>query len=69
MRRMLSLACLAGALFALPTPAIPLPGSAPYTAYGTEPFWDLRIAGGRTLVFLVRTGRGKTTLTRLVFRI
>jgi heat shock protein HslJ/uncharacterized membrane protein len=30
------------------TPALAMPGpSAPYTAYGTEPFWNLRIGGGR----------------------
>ena len=48
MRRMLSMVCLAGALLGLPSAAVPLPGpSAAYTAYGTEPFWALRIAGGR----------------------
>ena len=47
MRLSLGLACLASA-FALPSPALAFPGpSAAYTAYGTEPFWDVRIAGGR----------------------
>lgn len=42
------MACLVGAVFALSSPAVSVPrASAPYTAYGTEPFWDLRIGGGR----------------------
>jgi len=41
------MALAAGAL-ALAAPALALPApSAPYLAYGTEPFWNLRIGGGR----------------------
>jgi heat shock protein HslJ/uncharacterized membrane protein len=36
------------AALALTAPASAVPGpSTPYLAYGTEPFWNLRIAGGR----------------------
>jgi heat shock protein HslJ/uncharacterized membrane protein len=45
MAKRIGLALVAGAL-AVAAPAMPGP-SAPYHAYGTEPFWDLRIAGGR----------------------
>jgi uncharacterized membrane protein len=36
---------------AVPAFAMPRP-SAPYRGYGTEPFWDFRISGGR-MVHLV----------------
>jgi heat shock protein HslJ/uncharacterized membrane protein len=53
MAKKLRLAVVAGAM-ALGAPALAMPGpSGQYHAYGTEPFWDLRIGGGRMVYQVV----------------